>query len=140
MLLPRLFDDDLFDDFFEMDRRPMFGKHERNWMKTDIKETGNGYELDMDLPGFKKDEVKIELENGYLTISAAKGHDVDDKDKEGNYIRKERVYGSCSRSFYVGEDIKHEDIKASFSDGILRLSIPKVDQPKLDNKKYIAIE
>ena len=130
MLLPRLFDDDFFDDFFEMDRRPMFGKHERNWMKTDIKETDNGYELDMDLPGFKKDEVKIELENGYLTISAAKGHDVDDKDKEGNYIRKERVYGSCSRSFYVGDNLDKEDISAEFKNGILTVEVPKKEEKK----------
>ncbi|WP_281627259.1 Hsp20/alpha crystallin family protein, partial [Traorella massiliensis] len=114
--------------------------HERNWMKTDIKDAGDSYELDMDLPGFKKEDVKIELENGYLTISADKNHEVDDKDDKGNYIRQERYYGSCSRSFYVGEDVTHEDIKARFESGVLHLNIPKKDQPKVEEKKYISIE
>lgn len=138
MLLPRLFDDDLFDDFFEMERRPMFGKHERMWMKTDVKEKEDSYELEMDLPGFKKEEVQIELDRGYLTITASKNHDVNED--QDNYIRKERYYGSCSRSFYVGENVRHEDIKANFSEGILHLNIPKLDQQKVENKKYIAIE
>lgn len=138
MLLPRLFDDDLFDDFFEMERRPMFGKHERMWMKTDVKEKEGSYELEMDLPGFKKEEVQIELDRGYLTITASKNHDVNED--QDNYIRKERYYGSCSRSFYVGENVRHEDIKANFSEGILHLNIPKLDQQKVENKKYIAIE
>ncbi|MBS5115962.1 MAG: Hsp20/alpha crystallin family protein [Erysipelotrichaceae bacterium] len=140
MLLPRLFDDDLFDDFFEMDRRPVFGKHEKMWMKTDVKEKDGSYELDMDLPGFKKEEVQIELNQGYLTITASKNHDVNEEKEEGNYIRKERYYGSCSRSFYVGENIHHEDIKASFSDGILHLNIPKLNENNIENKKYILIE
>lgn len=138
MLLPRLFDDDLFDDFFEMERRPMFGKHERMWMKTDVKEKEGSYELEMDLPGFKKEEVQIELDRGYLTITASKNHDVNED--QDNYIRKERYYGSCSRSFYVGENVRHEDIKANFSEGILHLNIPKLDQQKVENKKYISIE
>ena len=142
MLLPRLFDDDLFDDVFDdwMPSRHVFGKHERNWMKTDVKDAGDSYELDMDLPGFKKEDVKIELENGYLTISADKNHEVDDKDDKGNYIRQDRYYGSCSRSFYVGEDVTHEDIKARFESGVLHLNIPKKDQPKVEEKKYISIE
>lgn len=143
MLLPRLFDDEVFDDVFEdfmPVRKPMFGKHEKNWMKTDIKDGQDCYELDMDLPGFKKEEVQIELENGYLTVSAGKKHETDDKDDKGNYIRRERYYGSCSRSFYVGEDIRHEDIKARFEDGILHLNIPKQEQPKVESKKYISIE
>ena len=96
--------------------------------------------MDMDLPGFKKEDVKIELENGYLTISANKDHEVDDKDNKDNYIRQERYYGSCSRSFYVGEDVTHEDIKARFESGVLHLNIPKKDQPKVEEKKYISIE
>ena len=143
MLLPRLFDDDLLDDVlddFASVRQPMFGKHEKNWMKTDIKDAGDTYEMLMDLPGFKKEDVKIELENGYMTISASRNHEVDDKDELGRYIRKERYYGSCSRSFYVGEDVSHEDVKARFEDGILHLNIPKMDQPKAESKKYISIE
>ncbi|MGN1344599.1 MAG: Hsp20/alpha crystallin family protein [Traorella sp.] len=139
MLLPRLFEEELFDDMMDWNPKPMFGKHEKNWMKTDIKDMGENYELDMDLPGFKKEDVQIQLENGYLTISAKKDHSVDDKDEKGNYIRQERYYGSCSRSFYVGENVKHEDVKAKFEDGILRLSLPK-EAPKVENKNYIAIE
>lgn len=142
MLFPRLFNEDLFDDDFEdlMPSRMVFGKHEKNWMKTDIKDMGNSYELDVDLPGFKKDEVHVELENGYLTIRADKNHENDEKDSKGNYIRQERYYGSCSRSFYVGDDIKHEDVKAKFEDGILHLNLPKLEKEVLDNKKYISIE
>ncbi len=140
MLLPRLFEDDVFDDLMDWNVRPVFGKHEKNWMKTDIKDMGTSYELDMDLPGFKKEDVQIELENGYLTITAKKNHEVDDKDNKENYIRQERYYGSCSRSFYVGEDIHHEDIKAKFEDGILHLNIPKIEEKQVENKKYIAIE
>ena len=110
-------------------------------MKTDIKETDKGYELVVDLPGFTKDEVKADLENGYLTISAEKGLDKDEQEKEtGHYIRKERYAGACSRSFYVGEGITQEDIKAKYEDGILRLSVPKKEAKAVENKKYIAIE
>lgn len=141
MLFPRLFDDvfdDVFDDF--LPQRQMFGKNERNWMKTDIKEVDGNYELDMDLPGFKKEDVQIELDNGYLTIYANSRHDVEDKDDKGNFIRQERYVGSCSRSFYVGEDMKHEDIKAKFEDGILKLILPKVQEEQVNTKKYISIE
>lgn len=143
MLLPRLFVDDFFDDAVEdwmPTRSNMFGKHEKNWMKTDIKDVGDAYELDMDLPGFKKEDVQIELENGYLSISASKNHEVSNEDEKSSYIRKERYYGSCSRSFYVGEEVSHEDIKARFEDGILRLNIPKMEQKQVENKKFISIE
>lgn len=142
MLFPRLFDEDVFEDVFDdfIPSRPMFGKHEKNWMKTDIKEVADNYELDMDLPGFKKEDVKIELENGYLTISANRSHDVEDKDNQGNYIRQERFIGSCSRTFYVGDDLKHEDIKAKFDNGILKLILPKKEQEEIETKKYISIE
>lgn len=109
-------------------------------MKTDIRETDEGYELDIDLPGFKKDEIQAELKNGYLTVSAAKGLDKDEQNKKGEYIRRERYSGSMSRSFYVGEHLNEEDIKAKYEDGILKLSVPKKDVKELRQNKYIAIE
>ena len=109
--------------------------------KTDVRETDNGYEVDIDLPGFKKDEIQAQLENGYLTISASKGLDKDQKDKEGRYIRQERYAGAMSRSFYVGDDVTQEDIKAKYENGILKLSIPKKEaKPAVEQKKHIAIE
>ena len=110
-------------------------------MSTDVKEVENGYELEMDLPGFKKDEIKASVENGYLTISAARGLDEDEKDKKsGKYIRRERYAGACERSFYVGEGISQDDIKASFQHGILKLFIPKEPEKSVEEKKYVAIE
>ncbi len=148
MMLPAIFGENLFDDFmddaFEREffgsRNPLYGKHSKNIMKTDVKETDNGYELDIDLPGFKKEEISAHLENGYLTVSAAKGLDKDEKDKEGRYIRRERYSGSMTRSFYVGNAITEQDIKAKYEDGILSLSIPKKDEKAVESKKYIAIE
>ena len=111
-------------------------------MKTDIRETDGSYELEMDLPGFTKDEVKVSLENGYLTVQAAKGLDEDEQEKKtGRYIRRERYAGACERSFYVGEDVTQEEIKGEFKHGILRLSIPKKEaKPAVPEKKYIVIE
>ena len=152
MLVPSIFSDNFFDDFFEFpfidDRaeknaeRKLYGHHASNLMKTDIKETEGGYELEMDLPGFTKDEIKVSLENGYMTISAAKGLDKDEQDKKsGRYIRKERYAGSCERSFYVGEDITEEDIKGEFKHGILKLFVPKKEaKPAVEQKKYVSIE
>lgn len=148
MLLPAIFGENLFDDFmddnFERNffgsRNPLYGKHSKNLMKTDVKETDSGYELDIDLPGFKKDEITAHLEDGYLTVSAAKGVDKDEKDKEGRYIRRERYSGSMTRSFYVGNAVTEQDIKAKYEDGILSLSIPKKDPKAVEAKKYIAIE
>ena len=100
----------------------------------------NGYEVDIDLPGFKKDEISAQLDNGYLTISASKGLDKEEKDKQGKYIRRERFSGAMSRSFYVGDGITQEDIKAKYEDGILRLSVPKKEHRVIENNKYIAIE
>ena len=143
--MPSIFGENLFDDdwmdfgFPEVDKA-LYGKHANNVMKTDVKETDTGYEVDIDLPGFKKDEINAQLDNGYLTISAAKGLDKDEKDKKGKYIRKERYAGAMSRSFYVGEGITQEDIKAKYEDGILRLSVPKKEAKAVENKKYIAIE
>ena len=145
MLMPSIFGENLFNDdwmdfgFPEVDKA-LYGKHANNVMKTDVKETDTGYEVDIDLPGFKKDEINAQLDNGYLTISAAKGLDKDEKDKKGKYIRKERYAGAMSRSFYVGGDVTEEDIKAKYEDGILRLSIPKKETKAVENKKYIAIE
>ena len=148
-MLPSIFGenlfDDLFDDVFQM--RPLYdvsnalyGKHAKAVMKTDVRELDNGYEVDIDLPGFKKDEVKIDLKNGYLTISASKGLDKDEKDKKGHYIRQERYTGQCSRSFYVGEKVEPKDVHATFEDGILKLTLPKVEQKKLPESNTIAIE
>ena len=146
MLMPSIFGENLFDDDwmdFPFDR-DFWGrtnnKTTKNLMKTDIREHDAGYELDIDLPGFKKDEIKASLENGYLTISAAKGLDKDEKDKDGKYIRQERYAGAMSRSFYVGEDVQQEDIHAKFEDGILKLTVPKEDPKKVEEKKYISIE
>mgnify|MGYP004647337143 FL=1 len=145
MLMPSIFGENLFNDdwmdfgFPGVDKA-LYGKHANNVMKTDVKETDAGYEVDIDLPGFKKDEINAQLDNGYLTISAAKGLDKDEKDKKGKYIRKERYAGAMSRSFYVGEGITQEDIKAKYEDGILRLSVPKKEAKAVEDKKYIAIE
>ena len=144
MLMPSIFGENLFNDdwmnfgFPEVDK-DLYGKHAGHEMKTDVRETEAGYEVDIDLPGFKKDEINVELNNGYLSISAAKGLDKEEK-KEGKYIRKERYAGSMSRSFYVGDAIKQEDVKAKYEDGILRLSVPKKEAKAVENKKYIAIE
>ena len=119
----------------------LYGKHAKNVMKTDVKETDNSYEVDIDLPGFKKDEIEAKLENGYLTISASKGLDKEEKnEKDGTYIRKERYSGAMSRSFYVGDELKQEDIKAKYEDGILKLSVPKSEPKKVESHKTIAIE
>ncbi len=149
MLMPSIFGENLFDDDwmdfpFEREfwgrKNPLYGKNAKNMMKTDIREHDSGYELDIDLPGFKKDEINVDLENGYLTISAAKGLDKDEKNEEGKYIRRERYAGAMQRSFYVGDAITHEDIRARFEDGILRVSIPKKDAKAIETKKTIAIE
>ena len=130
MLMPSIFGENLFNDdwmdfgFPEVDKA-LYGKHASHEMKTDVKETDSGYEVDIDLPGFKKDEINVQLDNGYLSISAAKGLDKEEKNKEGKYIRKERYAGAMSRSFYVGDALTQEDIKAKYESGILRLSIPK---------------
>ena len=149
MLMPSIFGENLFDDSwmdFPFDKEffnkksPLYGKNAKNMMKTDVRETDKTYELDIDLPGFKKDEINARLDNGYLTISAAKGLDKDEKDKERKYIRQERYAGAMSRSFYVGEDITQEEIKAKYEDGILKLTIPKKDAKEIEKKNYISIE
>lgn len=157
MMTPGIFGENLFDDFFDdffdfpvLDDRDMkkaqrklYGRHAANMMKTDVREHDDHYEVDMDLPGFKKDELSLELNDGYLTITASKGLDKDEKEKKsGKFVRRERYAGSMSRSFYVGEEVKQEDIHAKYESGVLKLSIPKAEKkkPEVEEKKYIAIE
>ena len=144
MLMPSIFGENLFDDFMDGFAFPTanwnYAKNTANVMKTDIKENDKGYELDVDLPGYKKEDVKAELKDGYLTISASNDNTKEEKDEDGKYIRKERYTGSVSRSFYVGKYVTEEDIHAKFENGILKLSEPKVDAPKVEENKYISIE
>jgi HSP20 family protein len=122
--------------------KKLYGHRGKNIMNTDIKEHDEGYELYMDLPGFTKDEVKVSLENGYLTVEAAKGLDEDKEDKKNSkYICRERYAGDCRRSFYVGDAVTQEDIKASFKHGILKLEVPKKEKKsEIEKKNYVAIE
>ena len=152
MMVPYMFNDgfldDLFDDKWERDferalRRAepkgMFGKHAANVMKTDVRESKDGYDVFVDLPGFKKEDVNLHLENGYLTITANRSEDLDEKDNEGRYIRQERCTGSCARSFYVGENLKPTDVAAKFENGILELKLPKADK-QIPEKPTTLIE
>ena len=148
-MLPSFFGENLFDDslsdFFGFGRmmpqvsNELYGKHAKNLMKTDVRETEGTYELDVDLPGFTKDEVNVELKNGYLTIQAAKGLDKDQTDKKGKYIRQERCAGACSRTFYVGDGVEPEDVTAKFENGILQLSIPKEAKKQLPKNTSVTI-
>ena len=153
MLVPSIFNDNLFDDWFDdfympampvmpdmsdVDKK-LYGKKAAREMKTDVRETDKAYEVAVDLPGVKKDDVTVELKDGYLTISAKKNVDNDEKNKEGKYIRRERYSGEMSRSFYVGEDMTEDDVKAKFEDGILTLELPKKEeQPKIENKRHLV--
>ena len=150
MLMPRIYNENLFDDFFgdfpffdngmQNVEKKLYGHNASRMMSTDIKQKDDGYELEMDLPGFKKEDIQISLENGYLTISAAKGLDENSEEKT-HYIRRERYVGTCSRSFYVGQTITQDQIRAEFHHGILKLFVPKEDaMPAVEQKKYIAIE
>lgn len=143
MFMPSLFRENLLDDFFQV---PGFTRTSRAFasegvMHTDIKETGSGFEIAMNLPGFQKEDVQAELKDGYLTVSASTNTSNDETDDNGKYIRRERYNGSCSRSFYVGEQVTQEDIKARFENGVLKIDVPKKEaQPAVETKKYIAIE
>ena len=146
MMMPSIFRENLFDDWmdsFEEEffgrKNPLYGKHAKNMMKTDVRETDGTYEVDIDLPGFKKEDISVSFENGYLTVSTNKTLDRDDKDKDGKYIRQERYAGSMSRSFFIGKNIPKEDIKAKYEDGVLRLSVPKKDIKVIENNT-ISIE
>ncbi len=148
MLTPRIFTENLFDDLFDefpfnsmenIDRK-LYGKHASREMLTDVREHEDHYEVEIDLPGFKKEEITVELKNGYLTITAAKGVDENEENKKGKIVRQERYSGVMQRSYYVGEDITHEDIKAKYEDGVLKLNIPKQDVKKIPEKHTISIE
>ena len=145
-MLPSIFGENLFDDFFTdpfsmipSGRDVLYGKHGKNLMKTDVRETDNSYELDVDLPGFKMDELNVAIDDGYLTIQASKGLDKEQSDKKGKYIRQERYAGACSRTFYVGEDVEPEDVTAKFENGILQLSIPKAAKKQLPKNTSVTI-
>lgn len=148
MMMPSIFRENLFDDLMESFAFPSFpdvdralyGKNAKNLMKTDVKETQDGYVVDIDLPGFKKDEIQMQLENGYLTVNAAKGLDKEEKNEDGRYVRRERYAGSMSRSFYVGENVTENDIHPKYENGILSFSLPKEEKRTVEEKKYIAIE
>ena len=149
-MLPSIFGENLFDDslsdFFGFGRMmpqissELYGKHAKNLMKTDVRELDGSYELDVDLPGFKKDEVTVNLQDGYLTISAVKALDKDESDRKGKFLRQERCSGSMSRSFYVGDDVEAADISAKYEDGILKISVPKAAKKELPKHTTIAIE
>ncbi len=147
MLMPSIFEENLFDNWFDFPmfndfdntERKLYGRHADRLMKTDVHDNEDHYEVDIVLPGFKKEEISLELDKGYLTVSASKGLDKDEKDHKGKLIRQERYSGSMQRSFYVGENLTEEDIKASFKHGVLNLVIPKKEAPKAPEKKYIAI-
>ena len=146
MLMPSIFGENLFDDFLDGFRYPArpqrpAGKPDPGLMKTDIKESDAGFDLAVELPGYKKEDMKLELKDGYLTISAETSRKEEEKDEKGNFIRRERFMGRSSRSFFVGEDITHDDIKAKYEDGILNIFIPKKEQkPAIEEPKYITIE
>ena len=146
MLYPSIFNDSIFDNLMDFafpaprDFGNIDSKHAAHVMKTDVHENESGYEVDIDLPGFKKEEIGLSLENGYLTVSASKGLDEKEEDKRGKLIRCERFSGSMSRSFYVGKNVTDEEIKARFEDGVLKLTVPKKDEKKLPERKTIMIE
>ena len=147
-MLPSIFGESLFDDWMDFPFRgfgtdvekKLYGKNAARVMKTDLKEHEDGYELSVDLPGFKKDQIQLQLSNGYLTVSAAKGVEEEGKDKQGRLVHQERFSGSMSRSYYVGENLEEEDIKAKFENGVLTLDFPKAEQKKLPERKTIQIE
>ena len=144
-MLPSIYGENMLDDFFGTSffggHDPLFGKHGRNLMKTDIRETDDakGYRFAVDLPGFEKDEIHVDVKDGYLTVSAEKGLDKDEEDKKGRILRQERYAGACSRSFYVG-DVKPEDVKAKYEHGVLTILVPKHDQKKLTSSSKVTIE
>ena len=150
MFYPTIFNDSLFDDLFdtafpmireaEDAERKLYGKRAAHIMRTDVREHDDGYEVDIELPGFKKDEITLTLENGNLTVTAAKGLEEDDKTKKGKLIRQERWMGTMQRSFFIGKNVTEEEIKAKFEDGVLKLFVPKKDEKKLPEKKTIMIE
>jgi HSP20 family molecular chaperone IbpA len=143
MLMPSIFGETLLDDFwgFPMRDNYMRTANTNGLMQTDVKEHDNAYEITMNLPGFKKEDVKGEIKDGYLTITASTNTNNDEKDKEGKFIRRERYSGTCSRSFYVGDDVTQDEIKAKFVDGVLKVAIPKKEaKPQVEKSNFISIE
>ncbi len=155
MLFPTVFGEDLMDDYMndwdelsrEIEREfpkknPLYGRHAKDIMRTDVKQKDGKYMIDVDLPGFKKDEINLSLDNGYINIQTSKSLDRDEKDKKGNVIRRERYSGNMARSFYVGDDMKQEDVHAKYEDGVLHIELPDKapEQKKLNEAKTIAIE
>ena len=147
MLLPSLFGESLLDDWMDFPKfeipdidKKLYGKNAAHVMKTDVHEDENEYEVDIDLPGFKKDEITLTLDNGYLVVGAAKTLNEDEKDSRGKLLRQERYSGAMQRSFYVGDAIQENDVKAKFEDGVLRLVFPKEKEPEIPEKKTIMIE
>ncbi|WP_308579579.1 Hsp20/alpha crystallin family protein [Oribacterium sinus] len=148
MLAPSIFGENLFDDWFDFPgfrglgrvENKLYGDRAGRLMKTDVHEKDGQYDMDIDLPGFKKEDIKVELHDGYLQVSAVKGLNEEEKDEKGKLIRQERYSGSMQRSFYVGESIKQEDVKAKFEQGVLKLSFPKEGEKKLPEKQPIMIE
>ena len=149
-MLPSIFGENLFDDslsdFFDFGRMmpqvssELYGKHARNLMKTDVRELDGSYELDVDLPGFKKDEIHLALDHGYLTISAEKSMEKDKENEKGKMLRQERYSGVMQRSFYIGDHLSEEDVKASYESGVLHIKFPKKEALKAPEKKTILIE
>ena len=144
MMMPSIFGENLFDDFFDSVSRPIKAIRQApvpQVMRTDVKESDKGFTLDIDLPGYKKEDISAELKDGYITVSAKTSEEHEEKEADGTYIRRERSFGSCSRSFYVGEEIEESEIKAKFEDGILKLFVPKKEvEPQVEERKYISIE
>lgn len=147
MMLPSILGENLFDEWmgdvfsnFKNVDRELYGKHSKNMMKTDVKETEDAYQVAVELPGFDKSEISAELRDGYLTITASKGLDKEEQDKEGRYIRRERYAGAMQRSFYVGGTVRQEDIRAKYESGVLKLEVPKRDAKAVEQSRYIAIE
>ena len=147
-MLPSIFGESLFDDWMdfpfkgfptEVDRK-LYGKHAARMMKTDLKEHDDGYELSVELPGFKKEQIELQLQNGYLTVTAAKGMEEDEKNKKGKIVHQERFTGSMSRSFYLGEHVTEENIRAKYENGVLTVDFPKDEPKKLPEHKTIMIE
>ena len=146
-MVPSIYGENMFDEFFDNNgffgsHSPLFGKNSKNLMKTDIRETDDAksYRFAVDLPGFEKDEIHVDVKDGYLTVSAEKGLDKDEEDKKGRILRQERYAGACSRSFYVGDGISEDDIHGKFENGILQLDVPKKEVKAVETKKRISIE
>lgn len=146
-MLPSIFSENLFDELFDEafekrfwgGRDPLYGKNARNLMKTDVAEGDDCYKVAIDLPGFRKEDLKVDLKNGYLTVTATKGLDKEQKNEDGRYIRRERYAGSCSRSFYVG-DVRPDEVKCRYESGVLMLVLPKRDTRAIEQPNRIAIE